>query len=484
MHKNLAQIARTCLAASLLIGNTMHDQLQDTFLTTECKDTRPSNRGHSFPSDIIKWNALYPYSEIALPNSLPVPEHPPVHTSQLTTDTEDHPTSEYTNSQPSNEIEGLTYQDIQTNPPTLPHTRQAGQNDDNGKDCISKNDSKKQQQKITSWTHHRPQTSDTDNKINIQPYGTPLSNIDSSKKLRLIIQNTQYALQLTNDASKYMQIINNLKELNASIFVAISPNINFCNPSNRAQFKQPFSRTFHQVHLSTTSSNVGHHKHYFNRALLPGGVAILTLHQWASKISDSSQDKRGHGTYTTTTILGENGKKLTIIGAYISVQKGSQAGINTVHAQQTLLMETENMKAKQNNPTKCPRREAIKVLSNLIHRLQDEDHAIILAIDANQTPSECRKANEIQRHTIEWLRVEHDLMDPFVKLTGTRPPTTTLMDNRDIDYVLTYGIDTSCITTLPIDSPANSDHLGIAIDIDTSHLFNASYDPLGDSPRR
>lgn len=113
MHENLAQIARTCLAASLLTGNTMHDQLQDTFLTTECKDTRPSNRGHSFPSDIINWGASYPYSEIAFPNSLPVPEHPPVHISQLTTETEDHPTSEYTHSQPSNEIEGLTYQDIQ-----------------------------------------------------------------------------------------------------------------------------------------------------------------------------------------------------------------------------------------------------------------------------------------------------------------------------------------------------------------------------------
>jgi hypothetical protein len=72
------------------------------------------------------------------------------------------------------------------------------------------------------------------------------------------------------------------------------------------------------------SSNVGYKKQYFNRALLPGGTAIITLKHWASKISDTYNDKRGKGTYSITTITGKNGKKLSVIGAYISVPKGTE----------------------------------------------------------------------------------------------------------------------------------------------------------------
>ncbi len=68
---------------------------------------------------------------------------------------------------------------------------------------------------------------------------------------------------------------------------------------------------------------------------------------------------------------------------------------------------------KKNLPstTLCPRKEAIKALSSIIGELQSQDHAIILSIDANQTPSECQNASGVKPHTIEWLRIEHGL-DP------------------------------------------------------------------------
>jgi hypothetical protein len=90
-----------------------------------------------------------------------------------------------------------------------------------------------------------------------------------------------------------------------------------------------------------------------------------------------------------TTFQGKNGNCLNIKVAYISVLKGTNAGVNTVHSQQQYLLEKETL---WNNAvpytTKCPRKEAIKALRIMIGDLQAKDHAIVLALDANQTPLE------------------------------------------------------------------------------------------------
>jgi hypothetical protein len=62
-----------------------------------------------------------------------------------------------------------------------------------------------------------------------------------------------------------------------------------------------------------------------------------------------------------------------------------------------------------------------RALSQLIHTLQEQDHAILLALDANQTTKECYKGATLKNDTIEWLRQEHSLIDPFVELFQQRP---------------------------------------------------------------
>ncbi len=138
-----------------------------------------------------------------------------------------------------------------------------------------------------------------------------------------------------------------MKSLQASILAAISPNVNFCNPSHKVTFKCPFSKQFQQAHLSATSFDIGLLPHYKNRYNLTGGVAIITTDQWASKVHSTQQDNRSHGSFTITTLQGRNGKLLSIIAAYISVEKGKIFGPNTVHAQQLYIMEKEAHKAKQ-----------------------------------------------------------------------------------------------------------------------------------------
>jgi hypothetical protein len=494
MHQNLAQICRTWIATSLLTGQILDTALTEILRLKNFTNNRTSNTGQSIPTDIINWdNYAETRAQTQIQDRL---DHPCIRENlqQMDPDISKssralssigeqqlHPmSSSLSNYDPrydKNIIKEEYWGIIQEN--NTPLSTQ-----DTRENTSPTKPRKILQQKITEWTinTHEKDIQETIN--NIDQYGTPLQPIDSAKKLRIVMQNTYNALQLTNDPSEYIQIINNLQQLEASIFMAISPNINWCNPSHKAQFKHPFLRAYRQVHISSTSSAVGYDKNYFQRPTLPGGAAILTFNHWASKVTDVSNDIRGHGTFTVTTIEGKNKKKLSIIAAYISVKKGSQIGVNTVHAQQTYVMEKQQL--KENNPamTKCPRKEAIRALSTLIDELQEKDHAIILALDANQTPGECHTSTGLKKHSIEWLKVEHDLSDPFVEITGNRPPTTTMSKGRDIDYIYTHGVKVTHITTLPIDNPANSDHIGIAFDIDTSLLFNAQYSTLGNIPQR
>jgi hypothetical protein len=50
----------------------------------------------------------------------------------------------------------------------------------------------------------------------------------------------------------------------------------------------------------------------------------------------------------------------------------------------------------------------------------------------------------------------------------------TQTPNRDIDFGLTYGVNLSAISTLGINNPASSDHLGICFDIDMEAFFHGS----------
>lgn len=81
-------------------------------------------------------------------------------------------------------------------------------------------------------------------------------------------------------------------------------------------------------------------------------------------------------------------------------------------------------------------------------------------------------------YSIEWLRIQRSMVDPFIVLTQQWPICTTLTPKRDIDFILTFGIDIQSISTLGPDCSACSDHIGIPFDIDPEifflHLFLSS----------
>ena len=65
------------------------------------------------------------------------------------------------------------------------------------------------------------------------------------------------------------------------------------------------------------------------------------------------------------------------------------------------------------------------------------------------------------------------------------PDSTTTTPGRFIDRVAVYGIPVQRVTLLRLNEPANSDHLGIAVDLDLRALFTNACSPLArQQPRR
>jgi hypothetical protein len=538
MHSNIAQITRTWIAKILVTHFFNTTPFLPTLTSPPCITFTHNNNHQSHPHNLFDLHNIYNTHSANQPGILsspailqrnlnetdqthhyntPIPKynnnalttsHTMLHAEKVPQKSP-HPNTKHTTNQLQNSqlliehhnaphtkpdqcLKNLLPPSQCTQCPLLSPTRQPGTSNDTPP-IISQTDStisqptinEPQQKSITQWTKHREIPGKSATATPLTPFGTPLTTIDPTKTFRCILQNPQYSTQLSYNNNELMEAIHNLKNLQASMFAISSPNINWHNPSHWVQFKRNFQSQYQQVHISATSSDIGKEPNYINRPLLIGGAAILTFNQWASKVHHTQTDERGHGTFCVTTILGRNGRKISFICAYISVLKGTTKGENTVYAQQMTLMEQHAYKANRVLPLGiCPRKEAIKALSTLLGTLQEQDHAIILLLDANQTPRECHTSQNIKKHSIEWLKMEHGLDDPFIELCGQRPPTTTLHPGRDIDYILTWGINATGITTLEVNTPAQSDHYGICIDIDISRLFQGKYGELSLTPAR
>lgn len=105
-------------------------------------------------------------------------------------------------------------------------------------------------------------------------------------------------------------------------------------------------------------------------------------------------------------------------------------------------------------------------------------------LDANQTFHECYSSNDVRPYTTEWLKLSRGMIDPFIQTSGYRPYSTTQIPIRDIDYVLTFNVPVTTISTLPLNTPAQSDHLGILFDVDISSFFSANYSDVATYPKR
>jgi len=263
MHGNLAQICRWWLAKAVLLQH-----LDTNIIHTISLTPGPS-------SFISLYHPSYPYDLAPLQNSYSSPDNsrlpdPVINLNDTTLNVA--PKIHFTND----------------NSNTLPIPSDPIYDDFS----ITQQSSlqKSFQQKIKQWLVHRPfipgitlhsSNSNIESPSNphetytdhLTPYGTPLHPIDSTCILRLCMQNTQFSFQLFNEGLDISHILHHLPLLHVSMFVPISPNVNWNNPSNWNRTKQifhPVSRQiFTNLHVQITSVSVP------NICTSPWSVAML-----------------------------------------------------------------------------------------------------------------------------------------------------------------------------------------------------------------
>jgi hypothetical protein len=182
----------------------------------------------------------------------------------------------------------------------------------------------------------------------------------------------------------------------------------------------------------------------------------------------------------------KNDKNISFIAAYIAVQKGSNIGVESLYAQQVMVDEHHSLKLNSTygHQEFLSQKDAIKPLNQLITELQQQNHAVVLMLDANQSYDNCFSGDTLKPYSIEWLRTQRGMPDPFVQKTGSKPNSTTLTPNRDIDFIYTFGVNITSISALPMNTPAHSNHLGIAFDIDMESFFSLRYSAIAESSPR
>jgi len=496
MHPNIAQISRWWVAKSILTQNIDINNLMPLLHTTNHQDISTSIFREAVPYNLAPLD--HPISGTSSFNLTINPLRPPMY--DLSSNSNEKPqTGNYSSSYQTQESSNIHYipvfeEHIKHLSPS-PYTPT-----DRTQELISNQYSTHpRQNSLHRWLEHSPfipnvpSTSHPDStsvssshpasacqtfKNHLAPYGTLLPPIDPSKILRVCLQNTQHDFRIFGDGIEMISIQNHLSSIGTYVFAPISPNINWKNSTNWPRTRQIFRYTLQHVHLSASSSNIGLDPLYLHKHLI-GGAAILSFGLWASKVSHSFSDESGHGSFAVTTIQGKGNKHISLIAAYISVQKGLEIGTESVYAQQQTIYERDMLKlGKLPNQKFCPRNNAIRNLNHLIMQLQQQHHAIILMIDANQSLPECFSGKDIKPFSIEWLRLQRGMDDPFIQLMQSRPNSTTIHPNRDTDYVFTYGIHIANITTLSPNLPATSDHLGIVFDVDVASYFSSSYSTI------
>ena len=105
--------------------------------------------------------------------------------------------------------------------------------------------------------------------------------------------------------------------------------------------------------------------------------------EWTSRIIEGTEDDSGMGRWSVIRLQGKGNRKLAIICGYRPVKTEMRTtGSSTVYRQQW-----NHMRALGNeNPE--PRSQFLKDLTKYIKSLRDDNHEILLMLDANESTGE------------------------------------------------------------------------------------------------
>ena len=214
-----------------------------------------------------------------------------------------------------------------------------------------------------------------------------------------------------------------------------------------------------------------------DRYYQPGGTSLMVNGEWTSRIIEGNEDESGMGRWSVMRLQGKGTRKLAVLCGYRPVKTEIRTtGASTVYRQQW-----NHMRALGNeNPE--PRSQFLKDLKVYIKTLREENHEIILMIDANESTGE--KHSHINKFFLE-CGLEDLHATKHRNLPD--PPNTYMRGNKCIDFMAgTPGIISSMERAgiEAFSQTFHSDHRGLFIDINLTDLLAGKPAELGSIPLR
>ena len=290
-------------------------------------------------------------------------------------------------------------------------------------------------------------------------YGDPV--IQKQKgTTRFFFQNVK-GLTYNSSGEDYRYYISCLKAYDIDIAGLAETNTCWSHPHISFEFRQLLRRHYQQSKVTFGTPNRDIDQCLPTETFQSGGSLTLATGRLTSTINGEVDltDPTGLGRWSGISFMGRNKTFLSIITAY-RVCSGSP---NTAPIGSAFLREYEYFREHQRRHNN-PRHEILTDLKNMITRLQEAGHMILLMLDANSTiDTDPQFELFIQACNL------HDLHD-----NDPAPSTYIGSASRRIDYIfgcqqVQKSIDRSG-TQSYFDGP-QSDHRGLYIDLKMEDVF-------------
>ena len=196
-----------------------------------------------------------------------------------------------------------------------------------------------------------------------------------------------------------------------------------------------------------------------------GGVAMAATGRTSSRVV--TKDKDPFGRWIRYTLVGKGCKKVSFITAYQCCKGSINQDIdrNTVYAQEY------RCAVKQGHDMNvCPRSLFVEELSTYIDELMEQGQEVIVAMDANETPT-CKNGILAKLQSMGMIDV-HNVLHP-----DEAHPCTYKHGRECIDYMLvTPGVIPSLmrLTYHPFEE-YHSDHKALELHLNPTVLFGSSF---------
>jgi hypothetical protein len=290
-------------------------------------------------------------------------------------------------------------------------------------------------------------------------YGDPII-FKAPGTSRFLFQNVK-GLTHTTGSEDYNYFLSWMSSFAVDVFGMAETNTSWQHQHLQADFKARVHRQFRygKTVFGFPSSTVepSHHQETYQAG---GSLQVVKGRLTTTALGNSISDPSGLGRWCGITLVGRRAQKFSIITAYRTCDGSISASPlgSTFHREYMFFKDQGETKPQ-------PRRRFLQDLQTQIKLLQEDNHAVLLMLDANATL-------ESDHHFLDTVN-SLDLID--LHSANPAPSTYIGSSNRRIDYMFGCPKIKTVLSrhgSLAYFEGPHSDHRGLYVDLDLQQLFD------------